>query len=182
MEGTEGNGGSLGLRTFLLRLKCQSQQILLCIWKHSQVRHTRSKIKLNYHPSTMLCWRKVCESAWGVPLKPLIITCKGAQPRAANDVIAHMWSRMLYPWSDILTLDIYFLKHQKQWNAFPDLLWDAPFSAFKTCPCHPSGDPAAISLDTPPGKLWEMLYLEAHQPVSHATFCLCFSSSALLLP
>lgn len=93
-----------------------------------------------------------------------------------------MWTSTLHLWSNILALDMHGLTHQKQRNDLLDLLLGA-LSVFKTCPYHTLSDPVvARSLKTPHGKLWETLYLEAIQPVSHATFCLCFSSAVLLLP
>lgn len=65
------------------------------------------------------------------PTKPLIITCKVAQPRTACDVITHIWSRTLYIGSESLLLDVYFFKHQKQQNGVLDFTIGCTFLYLK---------------------------------------------------
>lgn len=56
----------LGLTNFLSKFTCQCQWSLLLVCKHSQIQHSRSKIKLNDHQSERLYDGRTSESARGI--------------------------------------------------------------------------------------------------------------------
>lgn len=156
---------------FLSKVSHQCQS-LLPVWKHSQVWHTRSKIKLNYHHWEMLCDGNICESARGVLLN--LCSSSAKWPSQELPVTRHpLWSGTLCTWSLHSSFKHIFSSTSKPAKEFSWVTVECTSLSLKFVLATPAETLLLAPWDHLLGNS-ERLYLEDTQLLSHATFCCVF--------